>query len=207
MCSFTTEDAENIEVLDDLGTIQTPSPSIANRTSDGDDIENIPDSDSTAVMWLPALNLFMKDKEILLSSTAWLNDALIRASLLCLRKQFGGVGGLGDPLLVHALKLKCKNEMFVQVLLHGKCHWAAVSNKACPDGTVRFYDSLQWGPDIEIKKKIALLACYDTSQIIIECMNVQKQSGSDDCWLMAIAFVKCLLFEQDPVNVRFDQKR
>ena len=77
----------------------------------------------------------MKDKDILLSSTAWLNDALIWASLLCLRKPFGGVSGLSDPLLVHALKLKCKSEIFAQVLLHGKCHWAAVSNKASPEGS------------------------------------------------------------------------
>ena len=38
-------------------------------------------------------------------------------------------------------------------------------------------------------------------------MNVQKQSGSHDCGIMAIAFVTSLLFEQDPANVRFDQKR
>ena len=82
-----------------------------------------------------------------------------------------------------------------------------MSNKACPDDTVRFCDSLQWGPDNEIKKQIASSACYDTSQILIECMNVHKQSGSDDCGLMTIAFVTCLLFEQDPVKVRFDQKR
>ena len=45
-------------------TLSTPSPTIANRTLDGDDIENIPDADSTAFMWLPVLNLFMKDKDI-----------------------------------------------------------------------------------------------------------------------------------------------
>ena len=53
---------------------------------------------------------------------------------------------------------------------------------------------------------MATLAFHKGDSLTIECLNAQKQLGISDCGLMAIAFITCLLFKQDPVNVKFNQE-
>ena len=56
-------------------------------------------------------------------------------------------------------------------------------------------------------KQIAALGYYDNCSIRTECMNVCKQYGRNHCGLMSIAYATCLIFDQDPVNLRFDQSQ
>jgi hypothetical protein len=177
---------------------------LADETLDSDEFENLDEENGD--IWIQSLWLSKEDRDILKNGEC-LNDKLIAAALLFLKKQHSGYGGLTDPLLVQALKVNCKHEVFAQVVHDGSNHWAAVSNKACSDGTVRYYDSLNRVPNNFIKKQVAALASYDTVNMNIERMSVSKQTNGFDCGVMAIAFVTCLLFEQDPVNVRFDMSK
>ena len=201
----------NISTFECCSKLTKPlSPSVARvlaeRTLDSEDLEKIYADDLQKNCWLPNLQLSIEDKNLLYNKNEWLNDSIMRAAQLCLRKQFPGFSGLKDPLLAAALKVRCADEVFVQILHNGNGHWLAVSNKGCREGTVSLYDSLHCIPSMAIKKQVAALAFQKGNLLTIECMNVQKQLGASDCGLMAIAFITCLLFEQDPVNVKFNQE-
>ena len=178
---------------------------LADSTLDSDDLNCLRDENKNDE-WITSLALSMVEKNILLSEL-WINDNIIRAAQLCLRKQYSGNSGLCNPLLVLALKVHCKEEVFAQVIYDGNSHWATVSNKACADGTVRYYDSVHSKPNTLVCKQIAALASYETKNITIERMNIYKQSGGNDCGIIALACVASLLYEQDPVNIRYIQDK
>ena len=67
-------------------------------------------------------NLFLKEKEILINKTEWLNDAIMNAAMQYLRKNFAEIGGLSDVLMVQVLRIRCKNKEFLQIISHSKCH-------------------------------------------------------------------------------------
>ena len=58
-----------------------------------------------------------------------------------------------------------------------------------------------------LKKAIADMLHTREKQVVFEHMNMQSQSGSDDCGLFAIATATALCEGQDPVLYAFDQQR
>ena len=82
-------------------------------------------------VWLPSLDLYVRDKAIL-QSTCWLNDGIILAAQKLLEAQTRGkVFGWQSTQLSKRKGLfvvvpRCSP--FVQILHVGKCHWLTTSN-------------------------------------------------------------------------------
>ena len=88
------------------------------------------------------ISLRMRQKSILLSNRAWLDDELINAAQYMLREQHPPIGGFQSPLLGDCLAMTPPNSEFVQVLLVCNNHWLAVSTVGCQLSTVKVFDSL-----------------------------------------------------------------
>ena len=71
-----------------------------------------------SAIWLLSLDLSHKDKEILLSPTAWTTDTIVNAAQLLLRQQFPQLPGLQDVSLGQIMALNVCASEFVQILAH-----------------------------------------------------------------------------------------
>ncbi|XP_028408117.1 uncharacterized protein LOC114530708 [Dendronephthya gigantea] len=137
-----------------------------------------------------------------------LNDRIINAAQKLIKKKFPLVGGLQDPLLSQLSFNRCTSEG-IQIHNTGKCHWITSS---CIGGQpVSVYDSLY--DDLTESSEIQLVQCYNNcvdqaGQLHIEMASFQKQKGSTDCGLFAIASAYELASGNTHFNyeVPFEQK-
>jgi len=83
-------------------------------------------------LWLPQLNLYVQDREIIRSSSAWLTDGIISAAQALLREQSGKkIYGFMSPQLCKLKELfppVPPNSPYIQILHVHDCHWSTVSN-------------------------------------------------------------------------------
>ena len=150
--------------------------------------------------------LTLGDRESL-KSNSWLCDRLISAAQQLLHKQHPHIGGLQDPILQKTNTFEPQTGEFVQCLNVRNNHWITVSTVGCTPGVVRVYDSLRMGLTSSLKKAIADMLHTSEKQVVFEHMNMQWQSGSDDCGLFVIATATALCEGQDPVLYVYDQQR
>ena len=87
--------------------------------------------------------------------------------------------------------------------IKGRSHWATLQLVG-PE--IYFYDSLFTSVSDETLELIAKLVKTKKRLIEINIMNVQKQSGTVDCAVYAMATVTCILLGEDPTSVVFNQK-
>jgi len=78
---------------------------------------------------------------------------------------------------------------------------SAIIDKA----TVDVYDSLYSSTSASMKQQIAALFSTSKESIELRFIDVQKQSGTNDCGLYAIAYVTALCFGKSPSGLVFDQ--
>jgi hypothetical protein len=178
---------------------------MADRTLNEEDLKVV--SDMKDPMWLPTLQLRLLDRVILETRNAWLNDRLIAAGMLLLKKYFTEIGGFCDPVMVDALRCHFANQTFVQVLYTGSNHWITASNINCNPGTVRVYDGMQNVPSVCVKKQLAAICQVKESWLAIQLMNVDRQKVQGDCGLLAMAHATSLCMGQDPVNFVYAQEK
>ena len=107
-------------------------------------------------MWLPYLNLSQKDKEILLSPTAWITDSIVNAAQQLLREQFPRLPGLQDVSLGLTMAIDVMPGEFLQILHTSQDHWLTIGVE---HPKVKVYDSLfDFLPNLA-KAQIASLLC------------------------------------------------
>ena len=82
---------------------------------------------------------------------------------------------------------------FVQVLHTYGCQWITVSTVGCPPASIKVYDSAHGKLSSSTKKVIADLMMTEVTAISVYYVDVQRQSGENDCALFALAFVWILL--------------
>ena len=85
-------------------------------------------------------------------------------------------------------------------------HWICISTIGCSPVHVRVYDSLFTYPSSSAVRQICNLVRTHKSTLVVEMMDVQIQSGGDDCGLFAIAFAFALCSGRNPCNVTFTQQ-
>ena len=140
-----------------------------------------------------------------------LSDNVIRGFNIHCRRQFEHVAGLQDPLIGQTSQYSIiKNQKFVQILHNSRAHWVAFSTYNCKNGEVNYYDSL-FSDRINdfVKQQICALIQADEDVLKINVMLVQQQTNSAnsaDYGIFAMAFLTCLLFDEDPKTQRFDEK-
>ena len=95
----------------------------------------------------------------------------------------------------------------MQIVNQESKHWMCVSNINCPTGVVDVYDSMlsfSVGSHDIYRQLAAILKCKG-KYIHIRHVNVQRQSGSADCGIFAIAFSLALCMGVDPNTITIDQ--
>ena len=130
-----------------------------------------------------------------------LNDRHINHAQAIIRSQFG-INGL--QLTLHQYTRKpAKNDL--QIIHSRNNHWITVSTILSMPGCVNVYDSLFDDTDADTSKVIRDL--FSNGELQIKMQKVQKQQGSDDCGLFAIAFAVSLARKVDPVRIYFMQSQ
>lgn len=172
------------------------------------DIDNLK-STPLPSYWLPDLELEEEDKEILLSGQ-WLTDKHISAINTLLLKEYPEQNGLRNTVvLFEGLPWKSKADNFVQVINVSRNHWVCAANIGCPENIVNVYDSIPaYSIDSpSLKRQLAAILRTQAPSFEVNFINVQRQIGSSDCGLFAIANAVSLCLGNDPHMLRYDQKQ
>ena len=149
--------------------------------------------------------LTKKDKQCIVNGKE-LSDLHINAFQSIARREFPQVGGLHNTLVLHKMSLTDEEgfEQFIQILhIKERSHWATLQIVGTE---IQLYDSLFTSASDETVQLIAQLVKTKNNSIDINAMNIQKQAGTVDCAIYAIATATSLLLGHDPTSVVLNQK-
>ena len=176
--------------------IQPPSPLVTT-------IDDSCPSPPPTQWWIQELGLKSSDK-IILETGEWLNDLHISAANCLLQRQFPQISGLQSPVLGSKLQFSALHSEGIQILNYKK-HWICISTVGCCPGHVKVYDSLYPFPSSSAILQICNLVQTRESTLVVQMMDVQTQSGGDDCGLFAIAISFALCSGKNPCEIEFRQ--
>ncbi|CAB3979307.1 retrotransposable element [Paramuricea clavata] len=166
-------------------------------------IPDVPKEDTRADQnnnkWIKALGLKKSDRIDILKKRM-LNDRIVNGAQKLSKKKFALVGGLQDPLLSQISFDRCTSKG-VQIHNTGKIYW--ITSSSIGGQPVSVYDSLY--DDLTESSEKQLAQCYhncinQAGQLHIEMASFQKQKGSTDCGLFAIASA----YELGSGNIHFN---
>ena len=158
------------------------------------------------LLWKEICGIQLKKEHLnILRSPMWIDDTIINASQLLLKKQFPSIGSLQSPVLAANCSMQPQVTEFVQVLNTRGNHWIVISTIGCSPGSVNVFDSLHWKLSPHDKKVVACLLNSKEKEIKINYVDVQWQSGGNDCGLFAIAFATSLCAGQNPALASYKQ--
>ena len=133
-----------------------------------------------------------------------LTDKHIQMAQYLLKCQFPLVGGLYNTLKQQKRVIGCTANTIQIIHCTRRKHWIMVSTKGCPAGEVNVYDTIFDKLDYEtrdiIKRMFSVKTCSK-----INIVPVQKQNGSKDCGVFAIAIMTSIAYSEDPRNVTYKQ--
>ena len=157
--------------------------------------------------WVESLSLKNTDKAQLISGD-WLTDNHMRAVGTLLMKQFPQQNGFQDTLiLANLLRYEAGLDNFIQIVNVKDLHWVCVSNMFSPSGTVDVFDSIPYfsiGCAGLLDQVASILKTADGS-FQLRHIDIQRQTGSSDCGLFAIANSIALCAGEDPCAMNFAQ--
>ena len=174
---------------------------------DVDALETPPPLPKPAI-WIDSgiIKLTNDNHGILESPTEWLNSDIINAAQTILSEQFG-LPGLQNSELGSVFAFSIEANEFVQIL-HSAAHWLTItcSTIGTEHPNVFVYDSLYSPPPAVMKQQNAALLTTQKSEIQLQYVDVQMQSGANDCGLFAIAFATTLCLGELPGKYIFEQR-
>ena len=150
------------------------------------------------------ITLYADSKKLILNPRGWLHDSEVEAAQKLLKMKFPLFDGLEDPAITGNLVTPATSE-FVQIINTG-LHWVCISTLSCSIGVVKVYDSLFGKPNTKAIQHSCRMLLHRGKSVKIINEKVQKQQGSNDCALFAIAFATTLCHGNNPTTTRYDQK-
>lgn len=94
----------------------------------------------------------------------------------------------------------------MQILHNGEGHWLTISTIGIESpATVNVYDSKYYTASAEVKIQVASILHTEYPQIKLLFQDVQKQVGSSDCGVFALAYATALILGIKPEECLFDQ--
>ena len=137
-----------------------------------------------------------------------LSDLDINAAQRILKQQFPNVNGLESTLYqIKERKLtenQVKNKIQIIHCLH-KEHWIVATTVGCEANVVKVYDSAFHSIDYATEKVIVNLFQYTDTLPTIKLGRLQKQKGSNDCGVFAIACATAIAFGAQPEKQNLTQ--
>ena len=206
----TSRDSDNEVQLDQpIGRLLPPAPVPNGKSDEPINADMYTCKEPPAPYWIQDLELRQQDKEQL-AEGAWLTDKHINASNKLLKQQCPNQNGLEDKLvLANKLTWRSNTKDFVQIVNLNNLHWVCVANIGCPDNTIDVYDSLPANSlgSKSLQEQVAAIICTKDKFFELRFINVQRQCGSCDCALFAIANSTALCLGEDPHRIHYDQKQ
>ncbi|XP_068734644.1 uncharacterized protein [Montipora capricornis] len=152
------------------------------------------------------ITLYKESKSNILDIMGWLYDSEIHAGQSLLKRDFPMVDGLHDPAVRGALVTPAASE-FIQIIDVGR-HWVCLSNIGVTiPGAVRVFDSLYRKPNASAIEHACRMMHHMGDAVTLVNEKVQRQLGSSDCGLFALAFAADLCHGLDPTNQSYDQAK
>ncbi|CAB4042278.1 COMPASS component SPP1, partial [Paramuricea clavata] len=148
-----------------------------------------------------------------IESREWLTDEHIDNAQAILAENFPHIGGLQATWVF--ISEECQSvgtpkEDFVQIVNVCGNHWITLSNIGCPKDTVTLYDSLYNNLDsaskAKLHKQIAYMLMPTSKHLTIQWADMQKQTGTCDCGLFAIAAATSLCYGILPQDCYWEQE-
>ena len=150
----------------------------------------------------------------LIKSGEWLTDEHIDHAQAILAKHFPYIGGLQAVWVFISegcQSLGTPKEEFIQIINVTGNHWITVSNIGNPKDTITIYDSLYGdiSPSYKAKflRQVAYMVMATSSQITLQWADTQKQKGTSDCGLFAIAAATSLCYGISPQYCTWEQEK
>ena len=142
----------------------------------------------------------------------WLSDEHINHAQALLAKQCPQIDGFQAPSIFcpeGGQNVGTPKKNFVQIMNVTGDHWITVSNVGCGNDEAMIYDSLykDFSPSVKPKfvKQMAYMVQPTSKKMTLWWGDIQKQKGSDDCGLFAIAVATCLAFGILPEECSWEQ--
>ena len=148
-----------------------------------------------------AVTLKKKERQEIMSGKA-LTDLHVNAYQQLLKNKFPNVGGLQSTLLQLSHPLAMQLDLTLQIIYIRASHWATLKVSG---SHIYIYDSSYTSLSEDTQMIIAKLLCCKEEAIIVQIMNVSKQTGSTDCALFAMANLTHLALGEDPTMVVLNQ--
>ena len=122
-----------------------------------------------------------------IGTNTWHSDLHMSRASQILKKIHGDIDGLQYTVLQRNCSWVIPTGKFIQ-FLHMKypAHWITLSNIGQPDGTVNIYDSLNLTPKQDVVHTIAKYLHTPQKHIIMNIMNVDKQTNWYGCVSMPL---------------------
>lgn len=161
--------------------------------SDDNEMSSRPSDDEVWVRLNRRMVLYMKR----ISGGLKLTDIIIDSAQDLLKShlavEINGLGSIFKPPLMSSWV-----NNYIQILHCRGDHWITISTIGCKNNTVHVYDSFYTDVDHDTKVNIQNIFSSDVS---ISSPSVQRQIGTKDCGLFAIAFATHLAFTKDHTSL------
>ena len=126
---------------------------------------------------------------------------------ILLKRQFPEVCGLQDTVPGQRLQFDVMpTGEWIQIIHDGSLPWLTCTTIGCKEGEINNYDSLYNFLSDETQKQVASILHFRGNTIKCNFKNFQKQVGSVDCGLFAIAAATHLRHEADPSQFVYNQQ-
>ena len=147
--------------------------------------------------------LHKKDRKEIVTEKP-LTDLHVGAYQQLLKSQVANLKGLQHPVLLQSFCGEFNGQGLTLRVLHIRSnHWVAM--QVISSSRVHLYDSSYTSISEDTQFSISRLLNSKEREITVHLMNIQKQTGSSDCALFAMACIKHLAMGKDPTSVIFRQ--
>ena len=137
-----------------------------------------------------------------------LSDLEINFAQQLLKEQFPKLNGL-VPTLYQDKKIKLTEASVrnkIQIIhCKSRHHWVVASTVDCCLGEVKVYDSYYQFCDKELKLTIKSLFQYNSNKPVIKVAQCQRQKGSTDCGVFALANATAIAYGVNPSKLKLQQ--
>jgi hypothetical protein len=162
-------------------------------------------SHGSTVPLAPFAFVFNKDMKRRITKGDWLSDEVITATLALMRRQFVGIGGLSNSIAlasshIVAKATYCRN---IYILHDSGSHWVT-AQYTCDKQSFEVYDGLSSDRVTSNVERQLQRVSTETNPVIV-AIPIQRQIGSNDCGLFAIATAVDLALGIDPCTVTYKQ--
>uniref|UniRef100_A0A1X7USD2 PHD-type domain-containing protein n=1 Tax=Amphimedon queenslandica TaxID=400682 RepID=A0A1X7USD2_AMPQE len=209
--SSVTNNSASIDEGNHSSSLETPTPTThsASSPSSSNVTPPLPKKERNKA-WILIDKLQLTDKdESLIANGRKLTDVHVQAAQILLRKAFPYVSGLQNTCYQLKKQLTKVDEV-IQIVHVNTNHWGVFSTckRSTPQQSleVNYYDSVYSKLPQTAEDIISfLLSKNNLTHAIVKCIPVQRQMGSTDCGLYAIANATALAYKIEPECLLYEQ--